>query len=161
MALTKNRETAEEIVLDVFTKIWEGRAALSDIRNFEAFLFRVAQNKGIDFLRQLQRNRRLQGEVFEMMQDLRNETADYRIQEKEARMRLGSILSLLPAKRREAFILSREEDLSYDEIAEKMSISRLTVRNHVSAALKFIRDHIDPLEGRPEMIIGLLLMFLL
>ncbi len=49
LKITKSAETSEEIVLDVFLKIWHGKEAIVEIENIEAFLFRVAHNKAIDF----------------------------------------------------------------------------------------------------------------
>jgi RNA polymerase sigma factor (sigma-70 family) len=55
--LTKSRVAAEEIVMDVFLKLWEGRSLLSELDNFNAFLFAIARNKAYDFLRKAYKDR--------------------------------------------------------------------------------------------------------
>ena len=66
--ITKSREVAEEIVMDVFLKLWLGKELVREIDHFDAFLFRVAQNKAIDFLRSANRDQTLRHFVWEEMQ---------------------------------------------------------------------------------------------
>lgn len=141
--ISKSKETAEELVLDAFVKIWTARAILPEINNFEAFIFRVAHNRAIDFLREAQRSRNAQAAIREAMLQLQSAGADERLLKAETEQRITDAVNQLSPQRQEVFRLSREQYLSYDEIAEKMQLSRLTVRNHLSAALRFIRDHLD------------------
>jgi RNA polymerase sigma-70 factor (family 1) len=145
----KSKELAEEATLDVFLKIWNARQALHEIINFEAFLFRVVHNKALDYIRKAKTNRLMQQEIWVGLEMLAaTETADQKILHADAEAAIHTAISHLPPQRKEAFRLSREENLSYDAIAKKMKISRNTVRNHVSAALQFIRGH---LHNGPEM----------
>ncbi|MDR0794173.1 MAG: RNA polymerase sigma-70 factor [Chitinophagaceae bacterium] len=142
--VTKSKETAEEATLDVFLKIWNARAALKEINNFDAFLFRVAHNKALDYIRQAAGNRSLQKEIWADLQKLATtETADQKLLKADTEAKINDAISHLSEQRKEAFRLSREELLSYDEIAQRMHISRHTVRNHITAALSFIRRHLD------------------
>lgn len=141
--ISKSKETSEELVLDAFVKIWTARTILPEINNFEAFIFRVAHNRAIDFLREAQRSRNAQAAIREAMLQLQSAGADERLLKAETEQRITEAVSQLSPQRQEVFRLSREQYLSYDEIAEKMQLSRLTVRNHLSAALRFIRDHLD------------------
>ncbi|MES2773863.1 MAG: sigma factor [Bacteroidota bacterium] len=78
--VTKSRETSEEIVLDVFLKLWHGREAVTEIENLESFLSRVAHNKAIDFLRAANRNPQMQQEIWELITEaISYETADKKI----------------------------------------------------------------------------------
>jgi len=77
------------------------------------------------------------------MLQLQSAGADERLLKAETEQRITEAVNQLSPQRQEVFRLSREQYLSYDEIAEKMQLSRLTVRNHLSAALRFIRDHLD------------------
>ncbi|WEA00584.1 RNA polymerase sigma factor [Mucilaginibacter sp. SJ] len=152
--VTKSKETSEEIVLDVFLKVWTGKAALPEINNFEAFLFRVAQNRTIDFFRQAKRYQKEQAQIWKGMEELRSATADSRLLKADLEKTIQAAVSQLSPQRQEVFRLSREEYLSYDEIAERMELSKFTVRNHLSAALQFIRSHLD---NGPELAIFLMM----
>ncbi|MCK9303840.1 MAG: RNA polymerase sigma-70 factor [Bacteroidales bacterium] len=141
--VTKSRETSEEIVLDVFLKIWTGRELIKEIANFEAFIFRVAHNKAIDFLRTLQTKPEVQKQVWEKMEIISNDATDDKIIQKETAQNIETAVKNLSPQRRKVYLLSREEGLSYDQIARRLHISSNTVRNHVSASLEFIRNFIN------------------
>ena len=141
--ITKSREAAEEMVLDVFLKIWTGRAIIGDIGNFEAFLFRVARNKALDFLRWAQKSRLQQLEIWYRMQgETAAAPADQPVLYGEVRAALDHAVASLSGQRRAVFQLSREHGLTYEQIAEQLNLSTHTVRNHLAAALRFIRAHL-------------------
>jgi RNA polymerase sigma-70 factor (family 1) len=140
--ITKSRETAEEIVLDVFLKIWTGRELAPEIVNFEAFLFRVAHNKAYDFLRSAQRSMVLKRDLAEAILLSSEETADERLLQHDVNQTLKTAVDQLSPQRQLVFELSREQGLNYDEIAARLQLSRNTVRNHLSASLQFIRAHL-------------------
>jgi RNA polymerase sigma-70 factor (ECF subfamily) len=141
--ISKSRETSEEMVLDAFVKIWTARNVLHEIDNFEAFLFRVAHNRAIDFLRAAERSKHAQNEIWKQMGELVAGAADEKILKADTEKSIQAAIGQLSPQRQEVFRLSREEYLTYDEIAERMELSKFTVRNHLSAALQFIRSHLD------------------
>ena len=142
--VTKSKEIAEEATLDVFFKIWNARTILYQIDNFESFLFRVVHNKGLDYIRKAKKSRILQQEVWSDLENLVSATsADEKLLFADTENAIKNAINNLSPQKKEAFRLSREEFLTYDQIAEKMKISPNTVRNHISAALKFIRGHLD------------------
>ena len=136
--ITKSKEAAEEMVLDVFLKIWLGRSIITEIQYFEGFLFRIAHNKAIDFLRIVAPAK--QETLWASMQETpASETADQGLDLKRAQQTIHEAVERLPGQQQKVFVLSREQGLTYDQIAEKLHLSRHTVRNHMSAALEFIR----------------------
>lgn len=140
----KSEPVAEEAVLDVFMKIWKARNALTALRSFEAFIFQVARNQAIDYMRSLARTPSAQQETWELIQDLvAQETTDQRLLTRETEQKIQDSVRRLSPQRQEVFRLSREENLSYEEIARRMQLSRLTVRNHMLASLKFIRGRME------------------
>lgn len=142
--ITKSNEIAEEIVLDVFLKIWTGRAILPEIDNFEAFLFRVARNKALDFLRKVKKSRLRQLELWDHLQATADtETADQNMLLEETNASIQDAIAKLSPKRKKVFLLSRENGLTYEQIGKKLNLSTHTVRNHLAASLKFIRAHIN------------------
>jgi RNA polymerase sigma-70 factor (family 1) len=143
LKITKSKEMSEELVLDVFLKIWIGREVVSEITNFESFLFRIAHNKAIDFLRHAKKNLVEQEEIWNSMQDLASgESADDSLLQKDTEVVIEEAVQLLSKQRQLVFRLSRNQGLSYDQIARQLGLSRNTVRNHLSASLQFIRTYL-------------------
>jgi RNA polymerase sigma-70 factor (ECF subfamily) len=156
LRVTKSSETSEEIVLDVFVKIWQGRSLLYEVDHFEAFLFCIARNKAIDFLRWMEKRKSEQIELWNRMHlDKMTELPDARICLEQTRQLIDDAVGQLSPQRRQAFQLSRDHDLTYDQIAARMHISSHTVRNHIAASLQFIRYN---LSTGAEMICLLLLL---
>jgi RNA polymerase sigma-70 factor (family 1) len=141
--VTKSRETSEEIVLDVFLKLWHGREAITEIENLEAFLFRVAHNKAIDFFRAAKRNPKMQQEIWELITEaISYETADKKLLDKSIEALVQTAVDQLSPQRRKVYFLRNNEDLSYGEIARELNLSTNTVRNHLAASVQFIREYL-------------------
>jgi RNA polymerase sigma-70 factor (ECF subfamily) len=141
--ITKSPEASEEIVMDVFLKIWIGRQTVNEIQHFDSFLFRIAHNKAIDFLRALHRDQTLFTLVWEEIQVLGSQTADAGLKEKESHAILQSAIDRLSPKRRLVYELSRENALSHDQIAAYLNLSKSTVNNHLVESLRFIRNYLN------------------
>lgn len=138
----KSEQVAEELVLDVFMKIWTGRELVSQIHHFDAFLFRVAHNKSIDFLRAAARDPRLQELLYEVTDLADSACADALVMEHEYEAKLRAAISLLPPQCKKVYTLSREEELTHDQIAQQLQISKATVNNHIVLAQRFIRNYL-------------------
>lgn len=142
--VTKSSETAEEIVLDVFIKIWQGRSLLHEVDHFEAFLFCIARNKAIDFLRWLEKRKSGQIELWNLIHQKKvAEPADSGLCLQETRQIIDEAVGQLSPQRKQAFQLSRDHGLTYEQIAARMHISSHTVRNHIAASLQFIRYNLS------------------
>jgi RNA polymerase sigma-70 factor (ECF subfamily) len=141
--ITKSNETAEEIVLDVFVKIWTGRSILTEIDNFEAFIFQVAKNKGLDFLRQAQRSKLRQTALWNCIQaSVRLESADEKVLLEEIAQTVQQAVDRLSPQRKKVYQLSREQGFTYEQIGKRLHLSTHTVRNHLAASLQIIRSHL-------------------
>lgn len=138
-SIVKSKEIAEEIVIDVFVKIWMGRDWIAEIQNIDAFLHKVAYNKALDFLRVASRNAALQKLVRQEMEATKEREADFKVLEQECREIINQAILQLSPRRRKIFTLSRVEGLTYDEIAQQLQLSRNTVRNSMSEAIRSIR----------------------
>ena len=142
--VTKSKELAEEIVLDVFLKLWHGREAITEIQNFEGFLYKVAHNKAIDFFRAAKRSAALQHTLWEAMAEApADDSADNRLLLKNTDALIKEAINQLSPQRKKVFELRHYEDLSYAEIATTLNLSSNTVRNHLAASLQFIRDYLQ------------------
>ena len=142
--ITKSKELSEEIVLDVFLKLWHGREAITEIQNFEAFLYKVAHNKAIDFFRAAKRSQALQQALWEAITEApAADNADNRLIFKNTDALIKEAINQLSPQRKKVFELRHYEDLSYAEIAATLKLSSNTVRNHLAASLQFIRDYLE------------------
>ena len=142
--VTKSKELSEEIVLDVFLKLWHGREAITEIQNFEAFLYKVAHNKAIDFFRAAKRSQALQQALWEAITEApAADNADNRLIFKNTDALIKEAINQLSPQRKKVFELRHYEDLSYAEIAATLNLSSNTVRNHLAASLQFIRDYLE------------------
>ncbi|HEX9826741.1 MAG TPA: RNA polymerase sigma-70 factor [Flavobacteriaceae bacterium] len=130
---------AEEIVQDVFLKVWLKRETLNPELSFKSFLFTITRNKTITFLKRAAKSEKIREEIFYNSQKFAN-TTDLHIREKEVDNIKKEALDLLPPRRRLIFEMSRNEGKSYEEIATELGISQNTVRNQMSMALETLRD---------------------
>jgi len=140
--LCKSAETTEEIIQDVFVRLWVRRNSLSQIDSPEAYIFSMARNKTIDHLRRLVRETHLMDILTDQMLTDSNDTEE-RLNAKELRDLIEEALSGLSEQKKKIFYLSREEGLSHDQIAEAMHLSKSTVKNHLSETLHHIRGHLQ------------------
>jgi len=156
-ALSITRETfaAEEITQLVFLKVWEKRAQINEHLSFKSFLFSVAFNETISWIRKEKSQKRRIGEFLHTTTFSSNET-EYSIEFRNIEVLANQLIAELPEKRKEIFRLSREQGFSNKEIAEKLGISVKTVENQMTSALKFLRENL----GKNE-ILGLLFYFLM
>lgn len=139
----KQKEDAEEIVQEVFVKIWESRNKIDVYASFESFLFTIAYNTTISLLRK----RTNEKKYLEYVKSLQlPENAPDLIDEihfNELNKQVQSLLNELTPRQKEIFQLSREDGLSHDEIAKKLDISVNTVKKHMANTLAFLKSHLD------------------
>jgi RNA polymerase sigma-70 factor (family 1) len=139
--LSKSKDTAEEVVQEVFIRLWEHRTKLDEETFLLAYLKKMTQNLIIDLFRKANLDKTLQARIFVSMNEPDHQTTD-RILEKEFSLIYQQALDKLPPQQRIVFALSRDENLSYQEIAERLRLSRHTVRNHMTQAIHSIRHHV-------------------
>ena len=139
----KSKQITEELVMDVFLKIWLGRDMIPKIEKFEAFLFRVAHNKSIDFLRSVAKDPKFQDLLWDQIQLTNNVHADSAIIIQEYETKLREAVSILSPQRKKVYQLSREQDMTHDQIAVQLKLSKHTVNNHIVEAQRFIRSYLS------------------
>lgn len=154
--IIKSREVAEELVMDVFMKIWLGKAMLPGISRFDSFLFRIAFNQSIDFLRVAGRDPVLHELIWENLQYAADQRTDAHLLEEEYAQKLRQAVGLLPPQRGKIFRMSRIEGLSHREIAARLRISHHTVNNHIVEAKNFLRSYLSE-----NFELGILIVFFL
>ncbi len=133
--LIKDRAEAENIVHDVFMKMWTKRSLLRAELNLKSYLFTSVRNLTLDRLKEIQKSDLLQKQ-FLLAESVESPEED----EDLPLQRLRDALSNLSDKRKEILFLNIQEKKSYQEIANDLGISKNTVKNHLIVSKKIIRD---------------------
>ncbi|WP_343748177.1 RNA polymerase sigma-70 factor [Fluviicola sp.] len=155
--MVKDPDDADELLQDLFVKIWEKREQVSLELSFEAYLYRIVQHIAIDYLRKLSRQAKLYEQVQLGTTEITDDTMEL-LQAKETQNLLDEAVSLLPEQRRLAFTLCKIEGKSHKEAAEIMKISPNTVHNHLVKAVGAVRDHLEK-SGKELVPLALLVVF--
>lgn len=140
--LTKSAPMAEDMVQEIFMKLWIKREQLPEIENFRNYLFIVARNHIFNELKKRSADILFTNHLFEYFHDAK-ETPEKKLIEKEAEQIIGEIIERLPQQQKMIYRLSREEGLSRNEMAERLGIAPNTVRNHLTRALEMIRHELQ------------------
>jgi RNA polymerase sigma-70 factor (family 1) len=136
----KSREEAEELVQDVFLKIWENRKNLKQEGTLRSYLFTISYHNMCRLFRRRNYQEKLARELVHSGEE--TISIDEKIDYRSVMEQVDQLIEQLPARQKEIFILSRKEGKSSKEIAEELKIVPGTVDNHISEALKFIRKQL-------------------
>lgn len=136
--LLKSKEEANDIVQDIFIRIWESRSFINPELSFSAFLYTMARNRIMNYFRDMDIDTKVK-EILAARKITVEETTESQIIYTEYQEILQAAIALLPAQRKRIFNMSRVENMSHKEIAAELGISVNTVQEHISEALKFIK----------------------
>jgi len=152
--IVHDRAAAEDVVQDVFLKIWNKRDKLVINTSLKGYLFRSTINTSLNYIESNKRNVPIQKELAEDIQSTVSKVEDQLVAI-ELQEKLSQSINMLPPKCKQVFMLSRFEGMKYNEIAEYMGISVKTVENQMSKALKRLRRYLhnylpstNPQKGR-------------
>lgn len=153
--LVKSPEIAEEILQDLFMRIWEKRERVNPELPFKSFLFRIAQNLVYDHFRKVSLNHRFKAEFIQ------NNSEGYQhIEEelvfKQTQQQVMETIRTLPPQCQRVFILYKLEGKSYKEIGEMLAISKSTVNNHLTKANLLLKQQL-PFYQNPTVMVCILL----
>lgn len=141
LKLTRSDELAEEILQDVFLKIWINRENLINIENFGAYLNRITRNHSYNIMKRIAHEALIVFEVSKQMSEGVNNTEND-IVYKDVQGTLNNALSHLTPQQKLIFTLCNRDGLKYSEVANQLNISPSTVHTHMKLALKLIRKHL-------------------
>ena len=139
-------EVAEDLVQDLFAGLWSRREQLDVQGSVGAYLHGILDHKVIDYYRQVCSRLKHLDRLIELFDQPQWTPAD-RLAFKEQESDLRACISDLPKRMQDVFVLSRFEQMSTDEISEKLSLSHQTIRNQISRALKIVRSKMASLPG--------------
>lgn len=134
----RNQEMAEELVNDVFLKIWRDATRLNIIQSLGAYLSRCVVNSALDYLQKEKRTTDRQYEYLSEFNDI-DEPDDQALALEEQLLKLEKALDLLPPQCKKVMMMSKFEKFKQQEIADTLQISIKTVKNHLSQGYEKIR----------------------
>lgn len=145
--LTKSQADAEEAVQEVFVRLWEKRGLLTEDTKLLAYIKAMAQNHITNTFRKAARDSSYREQIYRNMAALQQVTAGELMGVRISKIYQEALMNLSPQKRI-IFILSRHEEMAYEEIAELLGLSKNTIRNHMTEAIRSVRDYV---EGHPDI----------
>ncbi|RLJ75139.1 RNA polymerase sigma factor [Pedobacter alluvionis] len=138
--LVKDEDEAQEILQDVFIRIWNKRENIDTEKPFSSYLFSIAQNLIRDFFRKAALDRKMQAAVIAQSTEL-YEHIESSIYFKESSALLQNAIDALPLQRKKIYTLCKVEGKSYKEVAEILGISASTVDNQLVKATQSVRSY--------------------
>jgi RNA polymerase sigma-70 factor (ECF subfamily) len=140
----QNREQAEEIVNDVFLKLWQNRSRINQIENISVYLYVAVKNTAANYLRQLKGQHRVDLEKLVVHHFYLSPDPEQLLVTDELRKRIEVSIDGLPARCKLIFKLVKEDGLSATEVAAILDISYKTVTTQLSIALKKLEEALRP-----------------
>lgn len=139
--LTESSQLTEDIIQDVFMKLWKDHELLASVDNFGGYLFKMSKNHVVNHFKRMAHETLIMAEIFHYLPTEHNNTQET-IAVNEVQRMLSEIVEKLPTQQKAVYILSREEGLSHEEIANILAISTNTVKNHIVQAMATIRTQL-------------------
>lgn len=135
--IVKDDIMAEEMVQNVFFKLWKNKETLDINQSFTAYLYRSVYHESLNYIKHLKVKSAYRAHAARHMDNINNATD--RLKLKELEVQLDKALKELPEQCRTIFQMSRFEELKYMEIAGRLGISVKTVENQMGKALRILR----------------------
>jgi len=139
--MVKSPFAAEEIVQEVFIRLWEQREVLAEVKSPENFVFIVIRNHTFNYLRAAANEQNRREQLWEALQQrAADETITLEMQ--EADQFFEKILAKLSPQQQKIFRMSREEGFSHQQIADELQLSKDTVKKHIANSLKVFKSYL-------------------
>jgi RNA polymerase sigma-70 factor, ECF subfamily len=139
--ILKSETVAQDMVQEIFIKIWLNRKELNTGQSFSHYVYTLAKNQSLNELRSAKRKDLLENILLLQQEEQSTTSADTQLIFDEYQKMLEEAIAKLPDQKRRIFQMSRQEGLSHKEIAEQMGLSPHTIQTHVSDSLRFIKEY--------------------
>jgi len=140
LKITKTKEAAEEIVQDVFLRIWQNRSKLDPELPIKPYLCTITKNLAFNFLKKAANDEKLKREVFFVS------PKEFRLEDQldynDTKLLIDRAIEKMPEGQRKVFLMSRKGNQSNDEIAINLSVSKNTVKDQLFKALRHLRQYL-------------------
>lgn len=141
--ITRSQEDARDILQEVFLSVWNRRKELDVRGSLAAYLQTSVRYKAIDYIEKNIARRHYLNLLYKLEELSQSPAVETQIQLKEIQQTVNGVVGKMPPKMRAVYQLSRQEQLSHQEIAQRLGISDETVKKHIHHALKLIRSSIS------------------
>ena len=138
-----DNDIAEEIVQEVFIALWEQRKTLNIHTSIRSFLYTSVKNKALNYIRNAKTRTHHENEFAREQASKISDLIDF-CEREELNHLIGQAINELPEQCRTIFEMSRNQNLTYKEIAQHLNISAKTVENQISIALRKLRQKLSP-----------------
>ena len=135
----RDTEEAKDLAHRAFMKVWEKREAVPEGSNVKALTYKIAHNLSINYIRD---HKKFCDEEELQTVESENSDADNDIKAAELEAAVIDTINHMPEKSKKVFLMSRYEQLSYNDIAGQLGVSIKTVEAHITTALKLLRKKI-------------------
>lgn len=136
--MVKSDETAEELLQELFVKLWVGKENLDSERSFKSYLFKIAENLVYDFFRKAAMNKKIENYLVSVSKPT-DSPIEQHIYYKESNYALAKAIEQLPPRRKQIYILCKIEGKSYQEVSHLLGVSISTVNEHIVKASRVVR----------------------
>jgi RNA polymerase sigma-70 factor, ECF subfamily len=140
--ILKIEDEIDDILQNVFLKIWLNRYKINNPETFNSFIFTITRNALLNLIRLNANNQAFKEEFSKRIISSEYVTQNY-IEFREIKTAIDQIIYKLPEKRQKIFLLSRNEGLSHNEIAQKLNISEKTVEDHITHSIRFLKKSLS------------------
>jgi RNA polymerase sigma-70 factor (family 1) len=142
LKLVKSESEAQEILQDVFLKVWDNRQNIDIEKSFRSWIFKIAENKVYDFFRKVARDKKKEAQLLAIASSEYAPVEELLLTDENAAI-LRKAIESLPPQRQQVFRLCKLEGKSYKEVSELLGISVSTISDHIVKATKAIRSHFE------------------
>jgi len=150
--VVQDRAVAEDLLQDLFLKVWNNRGTLVITTTYKAYLYRAAMNMALHHLQK--HKRQVAWDDARVSEPSRNATTEH-LDGEEAELAVAGALEALPPQCRAVFVMSREEGMSYRQIAEALNVAPKTVENQMGKALRLMRERLSDLLSGMSMCVAM------
>ncbi|WP_316795522.1 RNA polymerase sigma factor [Pedobacter agri] len=139
--LLKSWDEVEDILQELFIKIWKNRSTLQTDKKFEAYLFTIAANLVNDHFRKMAKDQKLSEELWKRLSEIYHPFDENNAI--AADQELFRNIDQLPSQRKKVFVLCKIEGKSYAEVSRLLEISEAAVNDHITKANRFLKANYD------------------
>lgn len=138
----KTEDLAEDVVQEIFAKIWTDRSKLIDVLSLESYLFIVVKNYTLNYLHKIATDLTRQQQILARFESGIN-SVDQHVIDKEYQIKLQEILNRLPAQTKRVFELCRVEGKSYEESSKMLGVSKSAVKKHMIRCINTLKKYLQ------------------